>query len=115
MAAPSITSELRELQAGALARIRQGFGSVIHGRSAVRQRTELVDTIALRLWKEFISSDLNGPAKLALVAIGGYGRGILFPHSDIDILFLYDGNGTAKKQIGRASCRERVGGGVVGR
>ncbi|PYX81374.1 MAG: [protein-PII] uridylyltransferase [Acidobacteria bacterium] len=97
MAAPSITSELRELQAGALARIRQGFGSVIHGRSAVRQRTELVDTIALRLWKEFISSDLNGPAKLALVAIGGYGRGILFPHSDIDILFLYDGNGTEKK------------------
>jgi [protein-PII] uridylyltransferase len=90
MASPSINTELRELHAGVLARIRQDFGSVIHGRSAVAQRTALVDNIALRLWKEIISADPDAPQRFALVAIGGYGRQMLFPHSDVDLLFLHE-------------------------
>lgn len=97
MASPSINAELRELHTGALARIRQDFGTLIHGRSAVAQRTALVDNIAVRLWKQIISPETEAPGGLAVIAIGGYGRQMLFPHSDVDLLFLHEGSG--EKQL----------------
>jgi [protein-PII] uridylyltransferase len=64
---------------------------------ALARRTALVDTIVQRLWNEIIVSsqpgsspaDPDSPKNLALVATGGFGRGWLFPHSDIDLLFLH--------------------------
>jgi [protein-PII] uridylyltransferase len=87
--ASSISSELRDLYSEQSTRIRQEFNATGDGKTAVAQRTALVEDIALRLWKEFVAPEESEPADFALVAIGGFGRGWLFPHSDIDVLFLH--------------------------
>ena len=87
--APSLNGQLREFYGDESLRIQQQFQASGDGRTVLEERSRLVETVARRLWQELISPDLNGPAGFALVALGGFGRGWLFPHSDIDILFLH--------------------------
>jgi [protein-PII] uridylyltransferase len=84
----SLSSDLRGLYVEESERIQQDFAATGDGRAAVAQRTALVENVAVRLWKELIAPQDN-LQDLALVAIGGFGRGWLFPHSDIDLLFLH--------------------------
>ena len=91
MTTASLSGELRDLYSEESARIQQQFAVTGDGTFAVRERARLVETIAMRLWREIIAPDENGPAGFALVALGGFGRGWLFPHSDVDILFLHAG------------------------
>jgi [protein-PII] uridylyltransferase len=51
----------------------------------VPARARLIDRLLRRAWKRFF--DVANP-DLALIAIGGYGRGELHPGSDIDIMIL---------------------------
>ncbi len=104
----TVRSELSDLYTRESAAIEQGFSVTGEGRAALARRTALVDSIVQRLWNEIIvgfvigsidssdsgsgPADPNVPKNFSLVAIGGYGRGWLFPHSDIDLLFLHGGN-----------------------
>jgi [protein-PII] uridylyltransferase len=88
---PLLAKDLRDFYAAESIRVREGFLARRDGRAAVYGRTALVDSLAHRLWKELISSEMEGPRGFALAAVGGYGRRWLFPYSDIDILFLDDG------------------------
>jgi len=100
----TVRSELRDLYVRETAAIEQEFSAAGEGRAAVARRTALVDSMVQRLWAEIVvgsqtaapnsgsnATDLNPPKNLALVATGGFGRGWLFPHSDIDLLFLHAG------------------------
>src|ERR1700676_2054426 len=89
MAASSLISELKGSLSDESARIQQEFEASRDGRAAVAQRTRLVEDILARLWCDIVSPDPAKPVNFALVATGGFGRGWLFPYSDIDLLFLF--------------------------
>ena len=52
-------------------------------RALVKERAGFIDRILHYAWKRF-----NWSEHIALLAVGGYGRGELHPHSDIDLLIL---------------------------
>lgn len=86
--ASSLRSELRDFYLGKATGIQREFGRNGSGSAAIAARTALVEDVLRRLWQERISfqDDLRN---FALLALGGFGRRALFPHSDIDILFLH--------------------------
>jgi hypothetical protein len=92
-AASSLISELRGSLSEESARIQREFAASGDGRTAVAQRTELIEGILQRLWLDLISPEADKPRNFALVATGGFGRGWLFPYSDIDLLFLFADRG----------------------
>jgi [protein-PII] uridylyltransferase len=52
-------------------------------RKSLHQLSALVDSVLKDLW---VHAGLKAP--YALLAVGGFGRGELFPHSDVDVLVL---------------------------
>ncbi len=70
---------------GSLA-IQQQFTQHHNGRAVLEARTALVDEVIQRLWATHLAAAF--PTGVAIVAIGGYGRSTLYPHSDVDLLFL---------------------------
>jgi [protein-PII] uridylyltransferase len=54
-------------------------------KKLLRHLAKLTDQTLLRIWSE---SGLAQDPRFCLVAVGGYGRGELFPYSDVDVLVL---------------------------
>ena len=72
----------RELVAGRAA-LESGFAADPQPKRLLVRHAALVDRIVRGLWL-----GAGAPPGGALVAVGGYGRGELFPHSDTDVLIL---------------------------
>ena len=51
----------------------------------IQARAWVMDQLLTQAWKLF---DWSASTPIALIAVGGYGRGELHPHSDIDIMLL---------------------------
>src|ERR1700737_2422391 len=64
------------------------------GLEVARDRATLLDVVLRHLYEEAVESSVPAGTTppIALLAIGGYGRGELNPYSDVDILFLHDSN-----------------------
>jgi UTP:GlnB (protein PII) uridylyltransferase len=73
--------ELAEANAELIERFRadESVETLVHARA------ELIDVILREVWRSQLPAGFD---EWALAAVGGYGRGELHPHSDIDILIL---------------------------
>ncbi|MEM9315801.1 MAG: nucleotidyltransferase domain-containing protein, partial [Pseudomonadota bacterium] len=80
---------LRELLLDAGEELNRQFSAGRSVSELLRERAMLIDEVLRFLWQRL---DAGGPG-VALVAVGGYGRGELHPCSDIDVLVLRGGAG----------------------
>ncbi len=67
--------------------LERAYSTGHHGVWAARRRAELVDAALRELYER-----AGAPPGTALAAVGGYGRRLLLPRSDIDLLVLHDGS-----------------------
>ena len=88
MSPSSLSSQLRTLYIDESTRIQQEFDKDGDGRAAIAKRTTLIENLVRSLWQECV--ERQGGEPFALVALGGFGRGWLFPYSDVDLLFLHE-------------------------
>jgi [protein-PII] uridylyltransferase len=68
--------------------LHQQFRAGAETKDLIRQRAAFMDVLLGALWDR----QNWGSSQLAMVAVGGYGRGELHPHSDIDLMILLGEN-----------------------
>jgi [protein-PII] uridylyltransferase len=65
------------------------FRQTLDATALVAHRCKLIDQILFCLWQNSgFDNDPDNGSNISLLAVGGYGRGELQPHSDIDLLIV---------------------------
>ena len=80
---------LRQLQEDHARTLAGAFRGGAPAIELARQRAACIERILVHCW----TACLGETRDAALFAVGGFGRGALFPHSDVDLLVLAEGEG----------------------
>jgi [protein-PII] uridylyltransferase len=75
-------------------RIRVKFDAGASAKETLHALCELADNIIQQIFADVMKVHDTPNEGLALLALGGYGRRMLFPYSDLDILFLFESEKT---------------------
>lgn len=79
----SLRAQLQQGKTALLAHFQQARATAPAATRLIRNLAKHVDSVLLALWNQ-----QNMPEGATLIAVGGYGRGELFPYSDVDVLVL---------------------------
>lgn len=93
----TLVSELRERFDAESSRFKEEFEASKDGLKYLRERSALVDAIAIRLWAQFAASAGQETSHIVFAAVGDFGRQTLFPYSEVDLIFLADSGEAAGK------------------
>jgi [protein-PII] uridylyltransferase len=91
----------RQRKAALLVAMRDAGTAARGVRPALARLTRLTDDTLRALWR---ACGLD--SRLALVAVGGYGRAELFPYSDVDVLLLLPPDGASATDQAQRRCIE---------
>ena len=77
--------------------LQQKFDPHLSVKGLLKEKSAFIDEILTASWRYFLADKSE---KLCLIAVGGYGRQELFPHSDIDLVILLDsGNDSVYQEM----------------
>ncbi len=95
----TVAAVARDYLAAAQVHLAELHASGSSGRAVNEANSDLVDRLIRRLFslaeEEYYGGGGEGQSPLAVVAVGGYARREMNIHSDVDLLFLYQGDLTS--------------------
>ena len=91
---------VKEALDGGRAEVIRRLEAGVSGLEIARANAYLIDQIVRTLydhvwWHVYRATNPTAGEHISIVAVGGYGRGEMAPHSDVDLLFLHPHKVTA--------------------